>query len=47
MDKSVLFLHCRSDSGSGLPLTGDAKADADIMAFVKARQNILRQGRSS
>lgn len=33
----------RSDSGSGLPLTGDAKADADIMAFVKARQNILRQ----
>lgn len=34
----------RSDSG-GLPLTGDAKADADIMAFVKARQNILRQAK--
>ena len=25
-------------------LTGDPQADADIMAFVKARQNILQQG---
>ncbi|CAC5410124.1 KIF6_9 [Mytilus coruscus] len=32
----------RSDSGN-LPMTGDAKADADIMAFIKARQNLLRQ----
>ena len=24
-------------------LTGDPQADADIMAFVKARQNILQQ----
>ncbi|XP_069118141.1 kinesin-like protein KIF6 [Argopecten irradians] len=28
---------------AGIPLTGDSKADADIMAFVKARQNILKQ----
>lgn len=38
------FLCCRSDSGN-LPMTGDAKADADIMAFIKARQNLLRQGK--
>ncbi|KAK3093801.1 hypothetical protein FSP39_020407 [Pinctada imbricata] len=31
-------------SSSGIPLTGDPKADADIMAFIKARQNILRKG---
>ncbi|XP_052766060.1 kinesin-like protein KIF6 isoform X1 [Mya arenaria] len=30
-------------SPSGLRLTGDPQADADIMAFVKARQNILQQ----
>lgn len=28
-------------------MTGDAKADADIMAFIKARQNLLRQGKIS
>ncbi|XP_074650742.1 kinesin-like protein KIF6 [Tubulanus polymorphus] len=28
---------------SSIPMTGDPRADADIMAFVKARQNILRQ----
>lgn len=26
-------------------MTGDPKADADIMAFIKARQNILRKGK--
>lgn len=26
-----------------IPMTGDPKADADIMAFIKARQNILRK----
>ncbi|KAL4238137.1 Kinesin-related protein 6 [Mactra antiquata] len=36
--------HSRSSqSPSGLRLTGDPQADADIMAFVKARQNILQQ----
>lgn len=30
-------------STSGLRLTGDPQADADIMAFVKARQNVLQQ----
>ena len=41
--------HCctshRSESGE-IPLTGDAKADADIMAFVKARQNLLKQSKT-
>ncbi|KAL3874319.1 hypothetical protein ACJMK2_037350 [Sinanodonta woodiana] len=32
-----------SHSSSGIPLTGDPKADADIMAFIKARQNILQK----
>ncbi|XP_041351930.1 kinesin-like protein KIF6 [Gigantopelta aegis] len=42
---SVETLHSekpRSECGD-IPLTGDAKADADIMAFVKARQNLLKQ----
>ncbi|KAK7483515.1 hypothetical protein BaRGS_00025189 [Batillaria attramentaria] len=33
-----------SGSGGGdIPLTGDPQADADIMAFIRARQNILQQ----
>ncbi|KAL3048924.1 hypothetical protein OYC64_008413 [Pagothenia borchgrevinki] len=28
-------------SSSSIPLTGDQKADADILAFVRARQNLL------
>lgn len=28
---------------NSIPMTGDPKADADIMAFIKARQNILRK----
>ena len=27
-----------------IPLTGDAQADADILAFIKARQTVLKQG---
>ena len=31
-------------SGSGsVKLTGDSRADADILAFIKARQNLLQQ----
>lgn len=30
---------------NNIPMTGDPKADADIMAFIKARQNILRKGK--
>ncbi|KAJ8045198.1 Kinesin-like protein KIF6 [Holothuria leucospilota] len=30
-------------SQSSIPLTGDKKADADIMAFIKARQNLLHK----
>uniref|UniRef100_A0A663LLN6 Kinesin-like protein n=1 Tax=Athene cunicularia TaxID=194338 RepID=A0A663LLN6_ATHCN len=32
------FTHC-----SSIPLTGDSQADADILAFIKARQNILQK----
>ncbi|NXY71839.1 KIF6 protein, partial [Glareola pratincola] len=28
---------------SSIPLTGDSQADADILAFIKARQNILQK----
>ncbi len=27
---------------SSIPLTGDTKADADIIAFYKARQKLIR-----
>lgn len=27
-----------------IPLTGDAEADADILAFLKARQNAIQLG---
>ncbi|KAM9383279.1 kinesin-like protein KIF6 [Phaethornis superciliosus] len=34
-------------SSTSIPLTGDSQADADILAFIKARQNILqRKGKS-
>lgn len=29
--------------GSGIPLTGDTRTDADIMAFVKARQSLMQR----
>lgn len=41
------FLHFRSfpksENHSSIPLTGDKRADADIMAFIKARQNLLQR----
>ncbi|XP_053918588.1 kinesin-like protein KIF6 isoform X4 [Cuculus canorus] len=33
----------RTPSTSSVPLTGDSQADADILAFIKARQNILQK----
>ncbi|NWH66908.1 KIF6 protein, partial [Geococcyx californianus] len=33
----------RSPPSSSVPLTGDSQADADILAFIKARQNILQK----
>ncbi|KAF1555235.1 Kinesin-like protein KIF6, partial [Eudyptes schlegeli] len=30
-------------SSTSIPLTGDSQADADILAFIKARQNILQK----
>uniref|UniRef100_A0A8D0FCT0 Kinesin-like protein KIF6/9 C-terminal domain-containing protein n=1 Tax=Strix occidentalis caurina TaxID=311401 RepID=A0A8D0FCT0_STROC len=46
--KRCHFKQCiRSDSTRGsstsIPLTGDSQADADILAFIKARQNILQK----
>ena len=39
------FVHSSSTEASGsIPLTGDAQADADIMAFLKARQNVIKAG---
>ncbi|NXE73088.1 KIF6 protein, partial [Cochlearius cochlearius] len=31
------------NSSTSIPLTGDSQADADILAFIKARQNILQK----
>ncbi|XP_077031925.1 kinesin-like protein KIF6 isoform X5 [Agelaius phoeniceus] len=33
----------RTPPSSSIPLTGDSQADADILAFIKARQNILQK----
>ncbi|XP_061326887.1 kinesin-like protein KIF6 isoform X4 [Pezoporus flaviventris] len=30
-------------SSASIPLTGDSQADADILAFIKARQNVLQK----
>ncbi|NXF16006.1 KIF6 protein, partial [Rhodinocichla rosea] len=30
-------------SSTSIPLTGDSQADADILAFIKARQNVLQK----
>ncbi len=48
----IICAHCTPSGGrfggetggSVIPLTGDAQADADIMAFLRARQNILKHG---
>ncbi|XP_064914217.1 kinesin-like protein KIF6 isoform X1 [Columba livia] len=32
-----------ASSSTSIPLTGDSQADADILAFMKARQNILQK----
>ena len=41
----------RGEPGSGstgsIALTGDVQADADIMAFIKARQNIQNIGKDN
>nr|XP_054485712.1 kinesin-like protein KIF6 [Agelaius phoeniceus] len=36
-------LKTRTPPSSSIPLTGDSQADADILAFIKARQNILQK----
>ena len=43
---SIVKILFRSDSSSGsISLTGDAQADADIMAFLKARQKLAKFGK--
>ena len=36
----------KSQPESEVPLTGDPEADADIMAFMKARQKVLQQSKA-
>ena len=48
--KISTFHYFRGQSSTGstpgdIALTGDAQADADIMAFLKARQNIQNIGK--
>ena len=47
LDNKIWLCFRSSHSSSGVRLTGDPQADADIMAFVKARQNILQQSKFS
>uniref|UniRef100_A0A8C3R5M6 Kinesin-like protein KIF6/9 C-terminal domain-containing protein n=1 Tax=Cyanoderma ruficeps TaxID=181631 RepID=A0A8C3R5M6_9PASS len=38
-----ILSYFRTAPSSSIPLTGDSQADADILAFIKARQNILQK----
>ncbi|XP_042645239.1 kinesin-like protein KIF6 isoform X3 [Tyto alba] len=40
---STLKTRTPPSSSTSIPLTGDSQADADILAFIKARQNILQK----
>ncbi|NXD36645.1 KIF6 protein, partial [Copsychus sechellarum] len=40
---STLKTRTPPNSSTSIPLTGDSQADADILAFIKARQNILQK----
>lgn len=37
------YFRTPASSSTSIPLTGDSQADADILAFMKARQNILQK----
>uniref|UniRef100_A0A8V5FYB4 Kinesin-like protein KIF6/9 C-terminal domain-containing protein n=1 Tax=Melopsittacus undulatus TaxID=13146 RepID=A0A8V5FYB4_MELUD len=37
------YFRIPQSSSASIPLTGDSQADADILAFIKARQNILQK----
>ncbi|XP_063246928.1 kinesin-like protein KIF6 isoform X4 [Prinia subflava] len=39
----ILKTRTPPSSSTSIPLTGDSQADADILAFIKARQNILQK----
>lgn len=40
----AIYLSPRGDPGkASIPLTGDPRADADILAFYKARQKLIRE----
>ncbi|NXL16998.1 KIF6 protein, partial [Setophaga kirtlandii] len=42
-DSPTLKTRTPPSSSTSIPLTGDSQADADILAFIKARQNILQK----
>ncbi|ESO96459.1 hypothetical protein LOTGIDRAFT_115944 [Lottia gigantea] len=44
-NKSKLQSSPPSNQTNDIPLTGDPTADADIMAFIKARQNLLQKSK--
>ncbi|NWZ63414.1 KIF6 protein, partial [Acrocephalus arundinaceus] len=43
LGNSTLKTRTPPSSSASIPLTGDSQADADILAFIKARQNILQK----
>ncbi|XP_059573024.1 kinesin-like protein KIF6 isoform X2 [Alligator mississippiensis] len=43
LSDSASQIRMPQSSKSSIPLTGDSQADADIMAFFKARQNLLQK----
>ena len=49
MINDIIRMYFRSsfDSGSqsSIPLTGDSRADADIIAFYRARQKLIQKGK--
>ncbi|XP_030051634.1 kinesin-like protein KIF6 [Microcaecilia unicolor] len=42
-NKSIPAIRTPKNVGSAIPLTGDSQVDADILAFVKARQNLMQK----
>ncbi|CAH2256230.1 kinesin KIF6 isoform X2 [Pelobates cultripes] len=39
----VSFQRNSQNASTSIPLTGDSQTDADILAFVRARQNIMQR----
>ncbi|NXG22339.1 KIF6 protein, partial [Grallaria varia] len=43
LHKCTFFFRTPPSSSTSIPLTGDSQADADILAFIKARERILQR----